>query len=232
MPSSVIVLGGGVIGVEFASIWRSFGAEVTIVEALPHLVPAEDEDSSKQLERAFRRRGIKFELGTPFESHKVHDSGVTVTLQGGKTLDAEMMLVAVGRGPVSEGLGFEEQGIPMDRGFVQVDQNLHTGVGNIYAVGDLTPGLQLAHIGFAEGIYVAEQIAGLNPVPIDYDGVPRITYCEPEVASVGLTAQTARERGYDITEYTYNLAGLGRARIPAFCTNSTWLGSRARASAG
>jgi dihydrolipoamide dehydrogenase len=213
VPSSVIVLGGGVIGVEFASIWRSFGAEVTIVEALPHLVPAEDEDSSKQLERAFRRRGIKFELGTPFESHKVHDSGVTVTLQGGKTLDAEMMLVAVGRGPVSEGLGFEEQGIPMDRGFVQVDQNLHTGVGNIYAVGDLTPGLQLAHIGFAEGIYVAEQIAGLNPVPIDYDGVPRITYCEPEVASVGLTARTARERGYDITEYTYNLAGLGRARI-------------------
>ncbi|QVQ53258.1 dihydrolipoyl dehydrogenase [Spiractinospora alimapuensis] len=213
VPKSAIVLGGGVIGVEFASVWRSFGAEVTIVEALPHLLPSEDEDSSKLLERAFRKRGIKFELGTPFESHKITDSGVSVTLQGGKTLEADVMLVAVGRGPVSEGLGYEEQGISLDRGFVLVDENLHTGVGNIYAVGDLTPGPQLAHVGFGEGIFVAEQIAGLNPVPIDYDGVPRVTYSDPEVASVGLTSKVAQERGYETEEYTFNLAGLGKARI-------------------
>ncbi|MDS1269501.1 dihydrolipoyl dehydrogenase [Lipingzhangella sp. LS1_29] len=213
VPASMIVLGGGVIGVEFASVYRSYGAEVTVVEALPHLVPTEEESSSKLLERAFRRRGIKYELGTPFESVKTTDNGVSVSLQGGKSLEAEVLLVAVGRGPVSTGLGYEEAGIRMDRGLVQVDENLHTGIGNIYAVGDLTPGPQLAHVGFAEGIYVAEQIAGLNPVPIDYDGVPRITYCEPEVASVGLTTTEAQRRGYETTEYTFNLAGLGKAKI-------------------
>lgn len=213
LPASMIVLGGGVIGVEFASVYRSYGSEVTIVEALPHLVPVEEESSSKLLERAFRRRGIKSELGTPFESVKTTDTGVSVSLQGGKTLEAEVLLVAVGRGPVSTGLGYEEAGIQLDGGLVQVDENLHTGVGNIYAVGDLTPGPQLAHLGFAEGIYVAEQIAGMNPVPIDYDGVPRITYCEPEVASVGLTTTAARERGYETSEYTFNLAGLGKAKI-------------------
>ncbi|MDA0567670.1 dihydrolipoyl dehydrogenase [Streptomonospora sp. S1-112] len=213
VPKSVVVLGGGVIGVEFASVWRSYGAEVTIVEALPHLVPIEEESSSKQLERAFRKRGIKYELGTPFESVKTTDSGVSVTLKGGKTLEAETMLVAIGRAPVSEGLGYEEQGIRLERGFVKVDENLHTGVGNIYAVGDLIPTLQLAHVGFAEGIYVAEQLAGLNPPAIDYDGVPRITYCEPEVASVGLTSTAAKERGYEIVEQDYNLGGNGKSQI-------------------
>ncbi|WP_159941101.1 MULTISPECIES: dihydrolipoyl dehydrogenase [unclassified Nocardiopsis] len=213
VPESVIVLGGGVIGVEFASVWRSYGADVTIVEALPHLVPVEEESSSKLLERAFRKRKIKYELGTPFESVKTTDSGVTVTLKGGKTLDAEILLVAIGRGPVSEGLGYEEQGITLDRGFVQVDENLHTGVGNIYAVGDLIPTLQLAHVGFAEGIFVAEHIAGQNPPAIDYDGVPRVTYCEPEVASVGLTSKVAKERGHDIVEMNYNLAGNGKSQI-------------------
>ncbi|WP_017572654.1 dihydrolipoyl dehydrogenase [Nocardiopsis halotolerans] len=213
VPESAIVLGGGVIGVEFASVWRSFGADVTIVEALPHLVPVEEESSSKLLERAFRKRKIKYELGTPFESVKTTDSGVTVTLQGGKTLDAEILLVAIGRGPVSEGLGYEEQGITLDRGFVQVDENLHTGVGNVYAVGDLIPTLQLAHVGFAEGIFVAEHIAGQNPPAIDYDGVPRVTYCEPEVASVGLTSKVAKERGHDIVEMDYNLGGNGKSQI-------------------
>ncbi|MDE3724035.1 dihydrolipoyl dehydrogenase [Nocardiopsis sp. N85] len=213
VPASVIVLGGGVIGVEFASVWRSYGAEVTIVEALPHLVPVEEESSSKLLERAFRKRGIKYELGTPFESVKTTDSGVTVTLKGGKTLEAEVLLVAIGRGPVSEGLGYEEQGITLDRGFVTVDENLHTGVGNIYAAGDLIPTLQLAHVGFAEGIFVAEHIAGLNPAAIDYDGVPRVTYCEPEVASVGLTTKAAEERGLEVVEMNYNLAGNGKSQI-------------------
>lgn len=213
VPKSVVVLGGGVIGVEFASVWRSYGAEVTIVEALPHLVPVEEESSSKLLERAFRKRGIKYELGTPFESVKTTDSGVNVTLKGGKTLDAEVLLVAIGRGPVSEGLGYEEAGVRLERGFVQVDENLHTGVGNVYAVGDLIPTLQLAHVGFAEGIFVAEHIAGLNPPAIDYDGVPRVTYCEPEVASVGITSAAAKERGYEIVEMNYPLGGNGKSQI-------------------
>ena len=213
VPASVVILGGGVIGVEFASVWRSFGAEVTIVELLPHLLPPEDEASSKLLERAFRRRGIKYKLGTRFESVKETPSGVTVTLEGGETIDAELLLVAVGRGPVSAGLGYEEVGVAMDRGFVLVDEYCQTSIPTISAVGDLMPGLQLAHIGFGEGILVAERLAGLPVVPIDYDGVPRVTYSEPEVASVGITAATAAERGIEITEITYDLAGNGKSQI-------------------
>ena len=213
VPASAIVLGGGVIGVEFASVWKSFGADVTIVEALPHLLPLEDEDSSKRLERAFRKRGINFSLGVRFSDAKVTDAGVTVTLEDGKTFDAEVLLVAVGRGPVSEGLGYDEVGVAMDRGFVLVDEHCQTNLPKVYAVGDLRPGLQLAHVGFAEGIMVAEHIAGLNPPSIDYDGVPKITYCEPEVASVGLTAAQARERGYEVNEVVYDFAGNGRAKI-------------------
>ncbi len=213
VPASVVILGGGVIGVEFASVWRSFGAEVTIVEMLPHLLPAEDEASSKLLERAFRRRGIKYKLGTRFESVKDTPSGVTVTLEGGETLDAEVLLVAVGRGPVSAGLGYDEVGVAMERGFVLVDGYCQTNIPTISAVGDLTPGLQLAHIGFGEGILVAERLAGLPVVPINYDGVPRVTYSEPEVASVGITAATAAERGIETTEITYDLAGNGKSQI-------------------
>lgn len=213
LPRSVVVLGGGVIGVEFASVWRSFGAEVTIVEALPHLVPAEEESSSKLLERAFRRRGIGFELGTRFEGVKTTDDGVSVTLEGGKTLDAELLLVAVGRGPVSAGLGYEEAGVALDHGFVTVDEYCRTNVPTISAIGDLRPGPQLAHVGFAEGIMVAERLASLAPAPIDYDGVPRVTYCNPEVASVGLTTAEARRRGHEVTEATYDLAGNPRSQI-------------------
>ena len=157
VPSSVVILGGGVIGVEFASVWRSFGAEVTIVEMLPHLLPAEEESSSKLLERAFRRRGIAFKVGTRFESVKETGSGVTVSLEGGTTIDAELLLVAVGRGPVSAGLGYDEVGVAMDRGFVLVDEYCRTNIPTISAVGDLRPGMQLAHVGFAEGIMVAER---------------------------------------------------------------------------
>ena len=213
VPASVVILGGGVIGVEFASVWRSFGAEVTIVEMLPHLLPLEDESSSRLLERAFRRRGIGFKTGTRFEGVKGSDSGITVTLEGGTTIDAELMLVAVGRGPVSAGLGYEEAGVPMDRGYVLADEYCRTSVPTISAVGDLTPGPQLAHVGFAEGILVAERLSGLSVTPIDYEGVPRVTYSDPEVASVGITSATAAERGIDVKEVTYDLAGNGKSQI-------------------
>ena len=209
----MVILGGGVIGVEFASVWRSFGAEVTIVEMLPHLLPAEEESSSKLIERAFRRRGISYKLGTRFEGVKDNGTGVTVSLAGGETIDAELLLVAVGRGPVSAGLGYEDVGVAMDRGFVLVDELLQTNIPTISAVGDLTPGLQLAHIGFAEGILVAERLAGLPVQPINYDGVPRVTYSNPEVASVGITSATAAERGIETTEFTYDLAGNGKSQI-------------------
>jgi len=215
VPRSAVILGGGVIGVEFASVWKSFGADVTIIEALPHLVPAEDEANSKLLERAFRKRGIAFELGVRFGGVEQTATGVRVSLENGKTFDADLLLVAVGRGPVSSGLGYEAAGVTVDRGFVQVDEYCRTGVAGVYAVGDLIPTLQLAHVGFAEGILVAEHIGGLNPRPIDYDGVPRIAYCEPEVASVGLTEVAARAKYGDdqITTIGYDLAGNGKAQI-------------------
>src|ERR1700722_5446445 len=218
VPSSVIILGGGVIGVEFASVWRSFGAAVTIVEMAPQLLPLEDEASAKILQRVFRRRGIGFELGAPFQSVSYTDTGVQVTLGNGKQLEAELLLVAVGRGPVSADLGCEENGVGITRGFVEVDLLCRTAVPTISAVGDLisipqAPHPQLAHVGFAEGILVAERIAGLEVRPIDYDGVPRITYSEPEVASVGITSKQAAERGIAITELNYPLGGNGKSLI-------------------
>ena len=215
VPASVMVLGGGVIGVEFASVWRSFGAEVTIVEALPHLVPLEDEASSKLLERVFRRRGIKFTLGARFAGVERTGTGVRVSLEGGEAIESELLLVAVGRGPISAGLGFEAVGVSMDRGFVSVDEYCRTSVPTISAVGDLIPTPQLAHVGFGEGILVAERLAELPVVPIDYPGVPRVTYCEPEVASVGLTeAQAVEKYGADkVATLSYNLGGNGKSQI-------------------
>jgi dihydrolipoamide dehydrogenase len=213
VPKSVIVLGGGVIGSEFASVWKSFGSEVTIVEGLPRLIALEDESSSKQLERAFRKRGINLELGVRFASAVKNKKDVTVTLEDGKSLTAELLMVAVGRGPVSDNIGYQEQGITMDRGYVIVDDKCRTNIPGIWAVGDLIPTLQLAHVGFAEGILVAEEIAGLNPRPINYDGIPRVTYSDPEVASVGLTTAEAKNRGHDVVELTYDLAGNGKAQI-------------------
>ena len=213
VPKSVIVLGGGVIGCEFASVWNSFGSEVTIIEGLPRLVALEDESSSKLLERAFRKRKINFVTGVRFASATKGAAGVTVTLEDGTTHTADVLLVAVGRGPVTAGIGYEEQGITMDRGYITVDDKCRTNVPGIWAVGDIIPTLQLAHVGFAEGIMVAEEIAGLHPRPINYDGVPKVTYSEPEVASVGLSTAVAKERGYDVVELSYDLAGNGKANI-------------------
>ena len=215
VPERVIVLGGGVIGVEFASVMRSFGAEVTIVEALPRLVAAEDPAVSTALERAFRKRGITFRTGVRFESATVDGDAVTVRLEGGDELTADLLLVAVGRGPVTDGLGYAEAGVTLDRGFVITDERCRTSADGVYAVGDIVPGLQLAHRGFAQGIFVAEDIAGLNPAPIVESTIPRVTYCEPEVASVGLTEAAAKEvHGADnIESLEYNLGGNGKSQI-------------------
>jgi len=213
-PASAIVLGGGVIGCEFASAWKSLGVDVTIVEALPRLLAAEDEQVSKMIERAFRRRKIGYKVDKPFESVERTDGGVRVTLKGGETLEAELLLVAVGRGPVTADLGYEEQGVKLDRGFVITDERLRTGVPNVYAVGDIVPGLQLAHRGFQQGIFVAEEIAGQQPPVIDEAGIPRVTYCDPEVASMGLTEAQAREKyGDKVETFTYDLAGNGKSQI-------------------
>jgi dihydrolipoamide dehydrogenase len=215
VPSRVVILGGGVIGVEFASIWRSFGSEVTIIEGLDRLVPNEDPAMSKALERAYRKRGIDFKLGVKFKSATELPSGVTVELENGELLPADILLVAVGRGPNATGFGFEEQGVNMERGFVLTNDRLETSLAGVYAVGDIVPGLQLAHRGFMQGIFVAEEIAGLKPVRVPESGIPRVTYCEPEIASVGLTEAEAKAQYGDegVSTYEYNLAGNGKSNI-------------------
>ena len=215
VPSKVIVLGGGVIGVEFASIWRSFGTDVTIIEGLPTLVPNEDASVSKAMERAFRKRGINFKTGVRFQGVQQSATGVVATLENGETFEGELMLVAVGRGPNTAGFGYEENGIKTDRGYVLTNERLETSVPGVYAAGDIVPGLQLAHRGFQQGIFIAEEIAGLRPAPIDELGIPKVTYSEPEIASVGLTeAKAAETYGQDnISVYEYNLGGNGKSQI-------------------
>ncbi|MFT2689179.1 dihydrolipoyl dehydrogenase [Clavibacter zhangzhiyongii] len=215
IPKKVAILGGGVIGVEFASVWRSFGVDVQIIEALPHLVPNEEESISKQFERAFRKRGIAFSLGVRFKSVTQDDQGVQVTLEDGTAFDADIMLVAVGRGPATQGLGFEEAGVKTDRGFVLTDERLQTSVPGVYAVGDIVPGLQLAHRGFQQGIFVAEEIAGNKPVVVEDINIPKVTYSDPEVASVGYSEAKAVEKfGADkVSSYEYNLGGNGKSSI-------------------
>ena len=215
VPKSAIVLGGGVIGVEFSSVWRSWGTEVTIVEGLPRLVPNEDESVSKQFERAFRKRGIEFKTGVRFESATQDANGVTVTLEGGEILTADVLLVAIGRGAQTADCGFEEVGIAMDRGYVLTDERLLTNIPGVYAVGDIVPGLQLAHRGYQHGIFVAEELAGLNPMVVSDVNIPKVTYSEPEIASVGLSETAAKEQYGDaaIAIYDYNLAGNGKSHI-------------------
>ena len=215
VPNSAIILGGGVIGVEFASVWRSYGVDVTIVEGLPSLVPNEDPSVSKQLERSFRKRGIKFSTKTMFERAEQDESSVTVHTQDGKSFTADYLLVAIGRGPATSGLGYEEQGISMDRGFVLTDERLRTNVPGVYAVGDIVPGLQLAHRGFLQGIFVAEEIAGLNPRAIDENLIPRVTFSNPEIASVGLNQNKAEEKygKGNVEAVEFNLAGNGKSQM-------------------
>ncbi|WP_439031245.1 dihydrolipoyl dehydrogenase [Gordonia terrae] len=215
VPERVVIIGGSVIGVEFASLWKSFGADVTIIEGLQSLVPLEDPSLSRHLERAFRKRKIAFKTGVKVNSVEQADSSATVSLENGDTIDTDVVLIAVGRGPRSEGMGFEEAGVRLDRGWVPTDKRLRTNVKGVFAVGDLVPGLQLAHRGFAHGIFVAEEIAGLDPQPILDVAIPRVTYCEPELASVGLTEPQAKDRfgetNVEIVEY--NLGGNGKSQI-------------------
>jgi dihydrolipoamide dehydrogenase len=215
IPNRVAILGGGVIGVEFASVWRSFGAEVVIIEGFDRLVPNEDPSMSKGLERAYKKRGIELKLGSKFKTITESDAGVSVELENNDVVTADLLLVAVGRAPNATGFGFEEQGVYMDRGFVPTNERLMTNLPGVYAVGDIVPGLQLAHRGFMQGIFVAEEIAGLNPLRVEEWDIPRVTYCEPEIASVGLTEAQAKEKfgPENISIYEYNLAGNGKSNI-------------------
>jgi dihydrolipoamide dehydrogenase len=219
LPASAIVLGGGVIGVEFASAWRSFGVEVTVVEALPRLVPNEEPEISAALQRAFRKRGITTLTDTRVEGCEPGADGVRVRLAGGQELSADLLLVAVGRGPVSDAMGFAEAGVQLDRGFVTTNDRLATSVPGVFAVGDLVFGLQLAHRGFAHGTFVAEEIGHQlgrwepAPVPVVDREVPRVTYCNPEIASVGLGEQAARDLYGEVETLTYDLGGNGKSQI-------------------
>ena len=222
VPRSIVILGSGAVGVEFGSIFHSFGSKVTIVELLPRLVPAEDEAVSAELEKSFKKRGITVHTGTKVTSAQVKGDGVELSaeLPGGKTqaLKADYLLVATGRGPVTEGLGVTELGIALERGYVKVDEMYRTNVPGISAIGDVItlgdrPHPQLAHVSSAEGILVAERLAGQEVRPLNYDHVPGCTYCEPEIGSVGLTEREARERGYDVRVGTFPFGVLGRAKM-------------------
>jgi dihydrolipoamide dehydrogenase len=222
VPKSIVVLGAGAVGVEFASIFRSYGSQVTIVELLPRLVPVEDEAVSAELQKAFKKRGIGVHVGARVTKAESREDGVAleVLLADGKTekLQADYLLVATGRGPVTEGLGAAEAGLRIDRGYIVVDEFYRTGVAGISAVGDVIsfgkPGHpQLAHVSTAEGIAVAERIAGQPPRTINYDQIPGCTFCDPEIGSIGLTEQKAKDRGHEVTVGTFPFMALGRAKI-------------------
>jgi len=217
VPESMIVLGGGAVGVEFASIYRSFGAEVTVVELLPRLVPIEDEALGLELARAFAKRGIAVHTSTRVQQVRHGGAGVEITAEAeGKPLEleAQTLLVAVGRRPLTEQIGLDGSGVTLDeRGFVQVDEMMRTAAPGVYAIGDLLPTQALAHVASHEGIVAAEHAAGGTPRPIDYDKIPSCTYCQPEVASIGLTEAAARERGYDVAVGSFPFTAIGKAKI-------------------
>ena len=217
VPKSMVVLGAGAVGVEFASVFKRFGSEVTIIELLPRLVPIEDEETSAELQKSFRRRKINVMTSTRFESVKVNMDDVEITYTGadGKPgkLNAETLLIAVGRRPVTDGLGLENTRIETDRGYLKVDEFLRTAEPNVYAIGDVIPTPWLAHVASKEGCVAAEHIAGRNPHPIDYNLVPNCTYCEPEIGSVGLTEAKAKEKGYEVKVGRFPFSALGKAII-------------------
>ena len=224
IPKSIAIMGSGAVGVEFGSIFRRFGSEVTIIELLPRIVPVEDEAVSAELEKSFKKQGIKVLTGTKVTSAKPGANGVDLEAQtpDGKTtkINAEYLLVATGRGPVTSGLGAEEAGLQLDRGYIRVGKDFKTSVPGISAIGDVItfekPGhQQLAHLSSAEGIALAERIAGQEFRPINYEQVPGCTYCDPEIGSVGLTEKQAQERGYDVKVGTFKFGVLARARIAA-----------------
>ena len=218
VPKSLIVMGAGAVGVEFASVYSRFGCETTIVELMPRLLPLEDEEISKELERAFRKRGIKSQLDTKLEKLEKTESGVKLTGKTSKgeavTLEAEMLLVAVGRMPFIEGLGLEGTKVKVERGAISVDEFCRTDEPNVYAIGDVIPTPWLAHLASKEGILAVEQIAGHEDArPINLRHVPSCTYCDPEVASVGLTEKKARDEGYDVKVAKFLFSASGKARI-------------------
>jgi dihydrolipoamide dehydrogenase len=224
VPKSIAIMGSGAVGVEFASIFRRFGSEVTIIELLPRLVPIEDEAVSAELERSFKKQGIKVMTGTKVTTARSSADGVQLEAQGadGKAakISAEYLLVATGRGPVTSGLGAEDLKLRMERGYIHVDRAFRTSVDGISAIGDVitfdTPGhQQLAHLSSAEGIALAERIAGHESRSINYDQVPGCTYCDPEIGSVGLTEKQAQARGFDVVVGTFRFSVLARARIAA-----------------
>ena len=222
VPRSLVILGSGAVGVEFASIYRRFGSEVAIVELLPRLVPVEDEAISAELEKSFKKQGIRSLTGTRVTKATAHATGVDIEAQGpdGKSqkLAADILLVATGRGPVTTGLGAEALGIRMDKGYIQVDSMYRTSVPNIAAIGDVIAiegraHPQLAHVSSAEGVLVAERLAGQDVRPLNYDHVPGCTYCDPEIGSVGLTEAEAKSRGYDVRVGSFPFGVLGRAKM-------------------
>jgi dihydrolipoamide dehydrogenase len=202
IPQSAIIIGAGAIGVEFATVWNSYGVKVTIVEMLPRLVPLEDEEVSAELAKAFRKRKIDIYTNSPVQSVQADEKGVKVVIKsedGEKTIEAEQALVAIGFKPNGRGLGLEELGVKLsDRGAVEIDERMSTNVPGIWAIGDVTAKLMLAHVGSAQGIVCAENIAGAETIVLDYEMMPRATYCQPQVASFGLTEAQAKERGYDV----------------------------------
>jgi len=217
LPASAVILGSGAVGMEFATAWSAFGVDVTIVELEDRLLPLEDVDVSKEMAKQYRRRGITALTGVKMTEVETTDDGVRCTIEGGKdgdeTIEADLLLVAVGRGPQTDGIGLEDIGVELDRGFVVVDEYSRTAVDGVYAVGDIIPTLGLAHASFAEGFLVADQLAGLDVLPIDYRGVPKVTYSHPEVGSVGFTEADAKEAGYDVVIEKYSFQALARAQM-------------------
>lgn len=216
VPESMIVLGAGAVGCEFASIYNSYGSKVTLVELLPRLLPIEDEEISAELARSFRKRKITSLTGAKLTSASTTEGGVTVQVEiGGKIqeLSAEVLLVAVGRAPVTADLGLESLGVELDRGYVKVDELMRTGAPGIYAIGDIVPTPWLAHVASAEGILAVEHMAGRVVRPIDYDRIPSCTYCSPEVGTVGLTEAKAKERGYEVATGKFPFSALTKAAI-------------------